>query len=144
MNGRGVQWSDLPLVLTSEQVAAVLQLKRRTVTNMLDRGELQGVKIGREWRVSRAALMQFVEGAPRAGKPQPQEVAETGGDGIRSGGGPQVEAAQAVVAEGSPVWEHDAIFNIIGLGVGGPPDLSSRHHEYLAQALEEEWHSASS
>ena len=31
------QWTDLPLVLTSEQAAQVLQLTRRTITNMLDR-----------------------------------------------------------------------------------------------------------
>jgi excisionase family DNA binding protein len=54
------QWSDLPLVLTSDQVAAVLQLTRRTITTMLDRGDLRGIKVGKEWRVSRAELMQFV------------------------------------------------------------------------------------
>ena len=56
------QWSDLPLVLTSDQVAMVLQLNRRTITNMLDRGDLHGVKVGKEWRVSRAELVRFVEG----------------------------------------------------------------------------------
>lgn len=55
------EWSDLPLVLTTEQAAAVLQLNRRTVSNMLDRGELNGVKIGKEWRVSRAEVRHFVE-----------------------------------------------------------------------------------
>ena len=58
------EWSDLPLVLTTEQAAAVLQINRRTVSNMLDRGELQGVKIGKEWRVSRDAVRGFVN--PRA------------------------------------------------------------------------------
>jgi len=56
------RWSDLPLVLTSDQTAAVLQLKRRTIANMLDRGDLCGIKIGKEWRVSRAELLRFVEG----------------------------------------------------------------------------------
>jgi excisionase family DNA binding protein len=55
-------WSDLPLVLTSDQAAVVLQVNRRTLTNMLDRGALRGVKIGKEWRVSRAEMMRFVEG----------------------------------------------------------------------------------
>jgi excisionase family DNA binding protein len=40
----------------------VLQINRRTLTNMLDRGALRGVKIGKEWRVSRAEVMRFVEG----------------------------------------------------------------------------------
>jgi excisionase family DNA binding protein len=56
------QWSHLPLVLTSDQAAGVLQINRRTLTNMLDRGTLRGVKIGKEWRVSRAEMMRFVEG----------------------------------------------------------------------------------
>jgi len=60
------QWSDLPLVLTSEQAAAVLQLKRRTIANMLDRGDLRGVKVGKEWRVSRAELLRFMEGSVAA------------------------------------------------------------------------------
>jgi len=57
------QWLDLPLVLTSDQAAAVLQINRRTLTNMLDRGILRGVKIGKEWRVSRAEVRRFVEGS---------------------------------------------------------------------------------
>ena len=57
------QWSDLPLVLTSEQAALVLQINRRTLTNMLDHGKLRGVKIGKEWRASRGEMMRFVEGS---------------------------------------------------------------------------------
>lgn len=57
------QWSDLPLVLTSDQAAMVLQLTRRTITNMLDRGDLHGFRVGKEWRVSRTELVRFVEGS---------------------------------------------------------------------------------
>lgn len=63
-------WSDLPLVLTSKQAAAVLQLKPRTVADLLDRGDLRGVKSGKEWRVSRAELMRFVLGQASSGVPQ--------------------------------------------------------------------------
>ena len=66
------QWTDLPLVLTSEQVAQVLQLTRRTITNMLDRGDLRGVKIGKEWRISRAELVRFVETAGTPASPSQQ------------------------------------------------------------------------
>ena len=59
--------SDLPLVLTSKQAAAVLQLKPRTVANMLDRGDLQGVRSARKWRVSRAELMRFALGKANSG-----------------------------------------------------------------------------
>jgi excisionase family DNA binding protein len=145
MTGRMVQWSDLPLVLTSEQVAAVLQLKRRTVANMLGRGELQGVRVGKSWRVSRTALMQFV-GEDGRDEAEAKIEAEAPVEALRSDSARSELQAQAKVeiAEDGPAWEHDAILNIIGLGAGGPPDLSSRHHEYLAQALEEEWHRASS
>lgn len=57
-------WSELPLVLTPKQAAAVLQLKPRTVANLLDRGDLHGIKVGKEWRVSRAEIMRFVLGQP--------------------------------------------------------------------------------
>lgn len=63
------QWADLPLVLTSDQAAAVLQLKRRTIANMLDRGDLYGIKVGKEWRVSRAELIRFVAGGDSASNP---------------------------------------------------------------------------
>jgi excisionase family DNA binding protein len=79
------QWSDLPLVLTSDQAALVLQVTRRTLTNMLDRGVLRGVKIGKEWRVSRAEMMRFVEGngtkipaTPSAGSTAPPLVNKSG------------------------------------------------------------------
>lgn len=75
------QWSELPLVLTSDQAAVVLQINRRTLTNMLDRGTLRGVKIGKEWRVSRAEMMRFVEGngtkTPPIGAPARSEAATT-------------------------------------------------------------------
>ncbi len=75
------QWSHLPLVLTSDQAAGVLQVNRRTLTNMLDRGALRGVKIGKEWRVSRAEMIRFVEGhgakTPPAIAPAQSETAAT-------------------------------------------------------------------
>lgn len=70
------QWSDLPLVLTSEQAAAVLQLKRRTIANMLDRGDLHGVKIGKEWRISRAELQRFLENGSAKIQGRTREAAE--------------------------------------------------------------------
>ncbi|MGQ9491210.1 MAG: helix-turn-helix domain-containing protein [Anaerolineae bacterium] len=75
------QWSELPLVLTSDQAAAVLQINRRTLTNMLVRGILRGVKIGKEWRVSRAEMIRFVEGTstetPPAAAPVHSEATAT-------------------------------------------------------------------
>jgi excisionase family DNA binding protein len=72
------QWSDLRLVLTSEQAAGVLQIDRRT--NMLNHGGLRGIKVGKKWRVSRTEMMRFVEGngtkiIPLTASTSPEEVA---------------------------------------------------------------------
>lgn len=79
-----LHWTELPLVLTSEQAAQVLQLTRRTITNMLDRGDLHGVKIGKEWRISRAELVRFVEspGALASQAQQPLDAPAADGDPI--------------------------------------------------------------
>lgn len=89
-------WSDLPLVLTSDQAAVVLQLKRRTITNMLDRGDLHGVKIGKEWRVSRAELMRFVEGGVT---PKTQGAASPKSDAIP----PVLDKGGVLVAQVRPL-----------------------------------------
>lgn len=53
-------WQDLPLVLTTEQVAEVLQLHPNTVKRMAGAGELRAVKVGKSWRYNRAAVMAFM------------------------------------------------------------------------------------
>ena len=140
MDSRMVRWSDLPLVLTSEQAAAVLQLKRRTVANMLDRGELRGVKTGKGWRVSRKALMQFVgdDGRDEAEtKVEAKAEVEAPVEALRAEfTRPALETQpQAEIAEDGPALEHDAILNIIGLGAGGAPDMSSDKYKYFTEAL---------
>lgn len=80
------QWSDLPLVLTSDQAATVLQLTRRTITNMLDRGDLHGFRVGKEWRVSRAELVRFVEGSAVGAQTKATPVDEVSPSLIDKGG----------------------------------------------------------
>ena len=46
--------------LTTEQVAAVLQVEQRTVAQWLRTGQLKGVKMGRLWRVPPSALDEFL------------------------------------------------------------------------------------
>lgn len=50
------------LALTVDDAAAALQLNRQTVAKWLRQGKLPGRKIGREWRISRKALENFIEG----------------------------------------------------------------------------------
>jgi excisionase family DNA binding protein len=50
------------LALTVDDVAAALQLNPQTVSRWFRNGKLPGRKIGREWRISRKALEDFIEG----------------------------------------------------------------------------------
>jgi len=47
-------------LLTTQEVANILKVTVRTVYSLLESGELQGVKIGRVWRVSEDDLRAFI------------------------------------------------------------------------------------
>lgn len=47
-------------LLSADDVAGVLDCTAETVTAKLSRGELPGVKIGRSWRIPRAALIEHL------------------------------------------------------------------------------------
>jgi excisionase family DNA binding protein len=51
-----------PEVLTAEQLAQLLQLDVRTVRSLAARGEIPGRKLGREWRFSRRAVLDWLAG----------------------------------------------------------------------------------
>jgi excisionase family DNA binding protein len=55
------------LLLTPSDVAKLLQMNERTVTQWLRNGHLRGFKIGKEWRVSDVDLDAFIEAS--ANKP---------------------------------------------------------------------------
>ena len=48
--------------LTPEEAAAYLRLNAQTVYRLLRDGQLPGVKVGRQWRIRRAALEQYLDG----------------------------------------------------------------------------------
>ena len=50
-------------VLTTAQLARLLQVDARTVRRLATAGELPGRKVGREWRFSRAAVLDWLAGA---------------------------------------------------------------------------------
>jgi excisionase family DNA binding protein len=55
-------------VLTLAQLAELLQLDERTVGELARKGEIPGRKVGREWRFSRDAVLDWLRGeqtAPR-------------------------------------------------------------------------------
>lgn len=54
-------WQDLPLLLTAQQAAEILQVNERTVRRWVDEGRLEGRDLGHGvgYRVSRAELIRI-------------------------------------------------------------------------------------
>lgn len=48
------------VMYTLKEVEGMLKVTRRTLYNYLKAGEINATKIGREWRVSREALQEFL------------------------------------------------------------------------------------
>ena len=62
--------TDLPPILTVDELAAFLRLNRKTVYEAVSRGEIPGVRrIGHTFRISRDSVLQWLRtqgaGAPR-------------------------------------------------------------------------------
>jgi excisionase family DNA binding protein len=54
--------SGSPEVLTTAQLADLLQVDEKAVRDLARRGELPGRKIGRDWRFSRSAVIDWLSG----------------------------------------------------------------------------------
>lgn len=48
------------VMYTLKEVEGMLKVTRRTLYNYLKAGEINATKVGREWRVSREALQEFL------------------------------------------------------------------------------------
>jgi excisionase family DNA binding protein len=64
-----VKLSDAPDVLTVVEVAAILRVNRDSAYELVRRGELQAVHIGRSVRVTRWALEAYLRGDGERGSP---------------------------------------------------------------------------
>lgn len=58
MNGN---YESLPLVLTVEQTAQVLQLGKTRIYELVRSGKLRSLRIGRKIRVPKNALLDFLD-----------------------------------------------------------------------------------
>ncbi len=65
----------MPTIFTPEQTAEHLQVTRRTIYTWLREGKLPGRKIGGSWRVSAAALEEFLSQANPQSPPMPDKQA---------------------------------------------------------------------
>ena len=54
---------QLPAVLRLPEICAVLRCSEQTARKLLSEGRLRGVKVGREWRVEKGALVEFLNNA---------------------------------------------------------------------------------
>jgi excisionase family DNA binding protein len=52
--------TDLPLVLTVKQVQSILAVSKTMAYQLVHTGELPSVRIGKSFRVTRAALEKFL------------------------------------------------------------------------------------
>lgn len=52
--------SDLPKIMTVDEVADYLRVKREIVLKELEQGHLNGFKVGTEWRFTEASLVEFI------------------------------------------------------------------------------------
>ena len=55
--------ADAPDVLTPAEAAELLRIDEETVVAMADRGELPARKLGDEWRLTRSAVLRWLEEA---------------------------------------------------------------------------------
>lgn len=60
-------WEQLDLILTVEQVCAVLRISKPTALKLLQAGELPGAKFAGQWRIDRDALRDYLRAGGGAG-----------------------------------------------------------------------------
>ncbi len=61
-------------MLTPVDVANLLQVNKRTVTQWLRKGHLRGFKVGKEWRVSVKDLEVLLEASSNKPSSEPRSV----------------------------------------------------------------------
>ncbi|MEA2309310.1 MAG: Helix-turn-helix domain [Thermoleophilaceae bacterium] len=61
---------DWPALLSTAQVADLLSVGRETIHAMLARGEINGVRVGRRWRIAADDVWPFVPASIRSQWPE--------------------------------------------------------------------------
>lgn len=62
--------------MTSSEVAELLKMHPQVINRKLQAGELQGYKLGKEWRISEAQLITFLESHSNQ-RPKPTKESKT-------------------------------------------------------------------
>lgn len=58
----------LPLTLTVQQVAKLLKVSKNTAYRLVRSGTLRSIRVGRQIRVPRSALEDYLNGEPERGQ----------------------------------------------------------------------------
>lgn len=54
-------FEQIPLILSVEEIADILQIGRNTAYNLIRSNQIESVRIGRQIRVSKSALIRFLD-----------------------------------------------------------------------------------
>ena len=56
-----ISYDDIPLIMTVEDLMPILLIGRITAYELVRSGEIQSIRVGRQIRISRDALIAFLE-----------------------------------------------------------------------------------
>ena len=56
-----VSYDDIPLIMTVEDLMPILLIGRNTAYELIRSGKIKSIRIGRQIRISRDALIAFLE-----------------------------------------------------------------------------------
>lgn len=67
--------SKKPVLLTVNEVADILRVHYRTAYRLVTGGKIKAIRIGNQWRVPEASLMDFIEEGWKQSVPRKKKVA---------------------------------------------------------------------
>ena len=56
-----VSYDDIPLIMTVEDLMPILLIGRNTAYELVRSGEIKSIRVGRQIRIPRDALIEFLE-----------------------------------------------------------------------------------
>ena len=68
-------WNEVPLCVDMPWILAILSVTLQTATKLLKNGDLLGVKVGREWRVTKEELQRYLREGSANKKKEEEETA---------------------------------------------------------------------
>lgn len=60
MSSNHQPFQELPLVLSVDELAAILNIGRNTAYNLIRSGQIQSIRVGHQIRISRNSLLRFI------------------------------------------------------------------------------------